>query len=119
MKFSILTALAVGLVAAAPRKRNRDQPLEVAVLGGATFKVPQVANTNYRTHARGPRELAKAYHKFGVEFPAELRQVLQRIAIDLGVSAPSAGRKGNGILAGTLGRNDTGENDTTEGDQGR
>lgn len=119
MKFSIFTAVTAGLVAAAPSKRSTAGPLDVAVLGGATFQVHQVANTNYRTLHRGPRALGAAYQKYGKEIPAELLQILQRILIELGITVPSGGKGVNGGNGVNGGAGSLDGNDTAEGDQGK
>jgi len=119
MKFSILSAAAAGLVAAAPSKRGNAGALEVAVLGGSTFKVHQVLNTNYRTLHRGPRALGQAYLKFGSEIPPDLLLVLEQVLIDLGITVPGGGKGINGGKGVNGGAGTLDGNDTTEGDQGR
>ena len=120
MKSDVLAAVAASvlvqsssLVTAAPAN---GLPYEVAVLGGSTMRLTQTYNQNFNMRARGPRELAKAYHKFGVAYPDNLRQALERIVAELGLTLPNAGA-GNGVQGGNSAQADG--NDTADAGQGR
>jgi hypothetical protein len=106
MRLSYTTAVAAsilssaGLVAAAPRL---NAPVEIAVLGGSTFRLHQKANPHFRAIGRGPRAIAKAYQKFGVAVPDSLLEVLLEILQQLGITIPNleGGQgDGNGTTAG-------------------
>ncbi|KAJ9151841.1 Asp-domain-containing protein [Pleurostoma richardsiae] len=94
MKFLSIAAVAAsalssagGLVAAAPLSVVVEaSKFEISVLGGATLKIPQVYNKGFIQVHRGPRALAKAYAKFGVQIPDELQQLLLEILAELGVN---------------------------------
>ena len=115
MKFNSVTAAVAasflssgGLVAASPLKFTHDvvvvepSKFEVSVLGGNTLKIKQVYNKGFISAHRGPRALAKAYNKFGVELSTDLLDLLNEILEELGLK-PAAG-------AGT--------NETANADQG-
>ncbi|OIW26012.1 Asp-domain-containing protein [Coniochaeta ligniaria NRRL 30616] len=96
MRLSLTTAAvaasilsSAGLVAAAPRvKANSLAALEISVLGGSTFKIHQAPNVNFRSRGQGPRALAKAYQKYGVEFPDGLLEIVYEILKELGIPVP-------------------------------
>ncbi len=88
-----------GLVAALPLSVVvSPEQFGVAVLGGQTFTVGQVANENFITQQKGPRALAKVYAKFGASVPDELIQLLLQLLEELGIQIPGLG---NGAGAGS------------------
>lgn len=90
---SILSS--AGLVAAAPRATsNALTEVEISVLGGTTFRIQQTPNAKFQPYGRGPRELAKAYQKYGAAVPDDLLQTILQILGELGITA--SGRSGDG-----------------------
>ena len=79
--------------------------LQITTLGGMTFRVPQVPNSRYTGMRRGPLAMARAYSKFGLEFPDDLLAAIERLLEELGLS-----NNGSGNGAGT---ND--DNNSTSG----
>lgn len=111
MKFSTSTgALAVaiglqnGLVAAAPHTKVIKIDLsEISVLGGMTFKIHQQPNKAFKGVRKGSLALARAYSKFGVEFPDDLLTAIEKLLEELGLA----------------GNTTTGGNGTTTAGQGK
>lgn len=122
MKLTSLAAATASLLAsaniavAAPRVvQVNAADLKYSTLGGKTFKVSQVYNNGFRQRGKGPRAVAKAYQKYGLEIPPQLLDILQSLLEDLGVeiqgvSGGGSGRngKGNGNGNGPFFGNDTG-----------
>ncbi len=77
--------------------------LEISVFGGQTIRAPQVANSAFVGVGRGPRAMAKAYAKFGVQISPELLLILEEILEALGLFSPSGGLGGLGGSAGNGG----------------
>ncbi|CAK7218041.1 hypothetical protein SCUCBS95973_003355 [Sporothrix curviconia] len=90
--------------------------LEISVFGGQTIRAPQVLNAGFVTPGRGPRALAKAYAKFGVEISPELLLILEEILEALGITVP--GVAGTGGTSGTTGTGGTAANQSTSASQG-
>lgn len=107
MRISILGAAA----AVAPFMRVSAAPaglLDVAVLGGNTFRAPQVESTSFISGSkRGVIALASAYSKFNVALSDELLQLIEEILEELGLLQPN-GSAGSGSTnsTGSIG-NDT------------
>ncbi|CAK7207620.1 hypothetical protein SEUCBS139899_010430 [Sporothrix eucalyptigena] len=119
-----LLSLSSGALAAAIEKSKgptatqnfelTKEMLEISVFGGQTIHAPQVVNSGFvTTTGRGPRALAKAYAKFGVEISPELLLILEEILEALGITVP--GTTGTGSTSGTGGTN---ANQTTSASQG-
>ncbi|OAA62653.1 eukaryotic aspartyl protease [Niveomyces insectorum RCEF 264] len=113
-----LLSLSSGVLAAAlPRNFvvTKDM-LEISVLGGQTIKASQVLNPGFRSVGRGPRALAKAYSKFGVQISPELLLILEELLAALGFTIA-----GTGAGTGTNGGNNGGginANQSTSASQG-
>ncbi|CAK7234166.1 hypothetical protein SBRCBS47491_008857 [Sporothrix bragantina] len=90
--------------------------LEISVFGGQTIHAPQVINTGFITPGRGPRALAKAYAKFGVELSPELLLILEEILAALGITLP--GVAGTGSTGSTGSTGGTAANQSTSATQG-
>lgn len=115
MRLSLTTAAvaasilsSAGLVAAAPMATSDSLgELEISVLGGTTFRFHQTANANFQPHGRGPRELARAYQKYGAAVPEDLIQIVLEILAELGFS--SSGGNGGGADGNGNGNSTAGE----------
>ena len=105
MAVSLLAALPAGALAAAISKNFEltKEMLEISVFGGQTIKAPQVANAGFHSMGRGPRALAKAYAKFGVEISPELLLILEELleALGLATAGSGNGKGGSGRGSGT------------------
>ncbi|KAK3394645.1 aspartic peptidase domain-containing protein [Podospora didyma] len=109
------------LVAGAPHVFEvTPKEFKVSTLGGATFKISQVYNTNFKQAGKGPRALGKVYSKFGVDFPPELAAVLKALLDQLRIKPLGNGRNMSGVgWNQTTGVNQTyGSPDVDEDDQG-
>ena len=126
-----LMALAPGALAAAITKNRSPSSatiqnieitkdmLQVSVFGGQTIRAPQVLNAGFIAPGRGPRALAKAYAKFGVEISPELLLILEELLQALGISVPGLGSSGTSGSTGSSGSTGgTGTNESTTASQG-
>ncbi|KAK0618108.1 aspartic peptidase domain-containing protein [Bombardia bombarda] len=129
MKLSALAATAVssllfsaGLVEGAPRiVQVRAQDFKISTLGGSTFKISQVHNEKFSQVGKGPRALARVYHKYGLQLPPQLVAALEEILKELGlVGKHKPSKSGSGLFKnGTLFSNGTdGADDDDDDDQG-
>lgn len=95
MKFTSITATVASLLPfaiAAPRPRVvqvNPSDLTITALGGKSFKVSQVYNSNFRQRGKGPRALAKVYQKYGLQMPQNLLDVLASLLEELGLETPN------------------------------
>ncbi|KAK7962503.1 Endothiapepsin [Apiospora aurea] len=72
-----------------------DDILQITTLGGMTFRVRQEPNQKYTGMRKGPLAMARAYSKYGVEFPDDLLAAIERLLEELGL-----GNNGSGNGAG-------------------
>ncbi|KAK3941528.1 aspartic peptidase domain-containing protein [Diplogelasinospora grovesii] len=116
MKFfhhAAAAASLAGLAVAAPRVIEiGPADFSISVLGGSTYKLPQVYNEHFRQVGKGPRAIAKVYQKFGIEFPPELLAILEQLLEELGITIPGITNGGKG------GSGTTNSNVTTNAGQG-
>jgi hypothetical protein len=101
---------APALVAGAPRVVKVDpSDIKPRNIGGSRIKLPQIYNTHFKQHAKGPRALAKVCRKYNIEMPPELVEVLKGILQDLGIDLPTG--KVGGFHAHDSGKPYTNETD--------
>ncbi|KAK4216041.1 hypothetical protein QBC37DRAFT_106610 [Rhypophila decipiens] len=75
---------AVPFASARPRVvQVNPSDLAITTLGGKSFKVSQVYNTNFSQKGKGPRAVAKVYQKYGLDVPQNLVQILQALLKEL------------------------------------